>query len=104
MKNNGLYNLFIEELEDMYSSENQIVAGLNEMIANASLKELKEALSNHLKETKNQIKRIEKIYSILNIQKETNTCEAMEGLIKEATEMMENHDASPTRDAAIIAA
>jgi ferritin-like metal-binding protein YciE len=54
MKNQGLYQLFIDELEDMYSAEKQITKSLPKLIKLASLPELKEALSHHLEETENQ--------------------------------------------------
>lgn len=104
MEHNGLYELFVDELEDMYSAENQIVAALPKLIGLASLAELKDALTNHLKETKTQVARIEKIFSILGIVSKENTCEAMQGLLREADELVDNQPRSPTMDAAIISA
>lgn len=104
MKNQDLFQLFIEELEDMYSSEHQIIDSLPKLINLASLPDLKEALTNHLKETKNQVRRIEKIFSILNLRAKEKTCEAMEGILKEAEELSENKTKSPSLDAAIISA
>ena len=104
MKNQDLHQLFIDELEDMYSSEHQIVHSLPKLIKAASLPDLKEAITNHLKETQNQVKRIERIFSILSITPKEKTCEAMEGLLKEADELVENKAKSPTLDAAIISA
>lgn len=104
MKNQGLHELFIEELEDMLSSEKQIVESLPKLIKLASLPDLKEALSHHLKETENQVIRIENIFSILEMSPSENLCEAMEGLLKEAKELVEDRSKSPTLDAAIISA
>lgn len=104
MKHNGLYDLFIEELEDMLSAENQIIEALPKMIQQASLPDLREALSKHLKETENQVKRLKKVFSILNLQPKENNCEGMEGLLKEGDEMIENKSKSPALDAAIISA
>lgn len=100
----GLYQLFIEELEDMYSGEQQIVDSLPKLINLASSKDLVEALTKHLKETKDQVKRIERIFSILGLTTKSITCKAMEGLIKEAEELVGNRNKSPTTDAAIICA
>jgi len=104
MRDQGLYQLFIDELEDMYSSENQIVESLPNLIKVASHKDLKEALSHHLKETEAQVTRLEKIFSILGEEPSENTCEAMEGLIAEAEDLTQGKTKSPTLDAAIISA
>lgn len=104
MKKHDLYQLFIDELADMYSSENQILESLPKLIKLASLPNLKEALSTHLQETKNQVSRIKEIFSILDLPLEDNTCEAMEGLLKEADEIVKKVSKSPTLDAAIISA
>ena len=100
MKN--LNDLFVDELKDMYSAENQIVESLPKLISLASFSDLKEGLSNHLKETKNQVKRLEKIFSLLDIPAEEEFCEGMNGIITEADEMLEGQTKSTTLDAAII--
>ncbi len=97
-----LKDLFLTELKDMYSAENQIVESLPKLISLASFKDLKDGLSNHLKETKYQVKRLEKIFSILGLPVEEEFCEGMEGIIKEADEMLEGQTKSATLDAAII--
>ena len=104
MKKSGLSDLFIDELADMLSSENQIIEALPKLIELASSPDLKKALSSHLKETENQVTRIEEIFSILKLDPEEKTCEAMEGLIEEADEIVEDKSKSPTLDAAIISA
>lgn len=101
---NDLYHLFIDELEDMHSSEKQIIASLPKLIELASLTELKQALSAHLEETRNQVDRIDEIFSILNVDPQKKNCEAMEGIIKEVKELVKNKEKSPLLDAAIIAA
>lgn len=103
--NNGLFELFVEQLEDILSAEHQILECLPKMIKNASLPDLKEALSNHLEETEHQVQRIERILDVLNLESKSVQCEAMKGLIEEAEEMMKNRQQkSPALDAAIIAA
>lgn len=104
MKNQGLRELFIEELEDMYSCEHQIVNALPEMIKLASLADLKEAFSHHLQETKEQVKRLEKIFSLLGLTAKEQVCEATRGLIKEARDLAQGKTASATLDAALICA
>lgn len=104
MKNQELYQLFIDELEDMYSSEQQIIESLPKLINLASNSDLKEALKNHLEETENQVSRLEKIFSLLDITAKANTCEAMEGLIAEAEEIVKDKSKSAVLDAGIISA
>jgi ferritin-like metal-binding protein YciE len=104
MRNEDLYDLFIEELSDMYSSEQQIVQALPKLIKASQLPDLKDALTKHLKETENQVIRIEKIYTILNVQPKEVVCEAMRGLLREADQLVQNRDKTATTDAAIISA
>jgi ferritin-like metal-binding protein YciE len=104
MKNHTLHELFIEQLIDMYSSENQIIVALPKLIKLASLPELKEALSHHLKETKGQVEKLETIFTILELSFREVTCKAMKGLLNEAEEIVKKFSKSPTLDAAIIAA
>lgn len=103
MKNQDLYELFVDELADMYSAENQIINALPKLIDVASLDELRVALETHFKETRTQVARIEKIFSILKIHPADNLCEAMQGLIREADEIVGQFGTpSATLDAAII--
>lgn len=104
MKNQGLYKLFIEELKDMYNAEHQILKALPKVISHASLPELKEALTKHVKETEHQIKRIEKIFNIIDVAPEQVTCEGIKGILEEGDELIKDNAKSPTLDAAIISA
>lgn len=83
-----LQELFEHQLKDLFSAETQLVAALPKMMEKANDKLLKEAFENHLKETKEQKSRIEKICRELNISPSGETCRAMEGLIKEAKYFM----------------
>jgi ferritin-like metal-binding protein YciE len=102
MTNQALKDLFVNQLQDMYSAENQIIQAVPKLIELASYPELKDALDNHLKETKNQVTRIEQVFSILNISAQQKTCEAMKGIIKEGEELVKNKTKCATLDAAII--
>jgi len=104
MKTLTLDKLFIDELEDMLSAENQIIEALPKMIKAASFPDLKEALSNHLMETKEQVERLEKIFSILELPMKEKLCKGMEGILKEGDKMLENQAKNATTDAAIISA
>jgi ferritin-like metal-binding protein YciE len=104
MKNQSLYQLFVDELEDMYSAENQILESFPKLIKLASSQDLKDTLSKHYNETEAQVQRIEECFSILGISPKKNTCEAMEGLLREANEIVQGKSKSPVLDAAIISA
>lgn len=104
MRNQDLHQLFIDELADMYSSERQIIASLPKLIKLASFPDLKDALSKHLKETQNQVVRIEKIFNILGVAVNEKTCEGMQGILEEADRMVKDKTKSFTLDAAIISA
>lgn len=100
----ALLHLFVEELENIYSAENQIVDSLPKLIQLASFPELKEALSNHLEETEREIARIKEIFVLLNRKPKSIKSEGMEGLLNEALLMTKDKAKSPMLDAAIISA
>lgn len=103
MKNQGLFELFLEELENAYSSKKQILRFFPKLVKLATFPELKEALSTHLKKTEKQLERIEKISSLLDQQLKEKKCIGIEGLLKEAAVLTENKETS-VLDAAIISA
>ncbi|MEJ7625641.1 MAG: DUF892 family protein [Ferruginibacter sp.] len=117
-----LRELLKHELKDLYSAETQIIEGLPKMIETARNPQLKKALSDHLKVTKDQKARLDKIEEVLNITNEKEDekagffanlfkskegeqhCKAMEGLIKEANSLMSEDMSIEVMDAALIAA
>lgn len=104
MVQHAFYKLFLKEISDLYSAENQIVDALPKVIEAAQTPELKEALQNHLEETKHQVSRLDNIFAQLNETPLDNVCEAMEGLITECNETIKNESPTVVRDAAIIGA
>lgn len=104
MKSQGLFGLFIYQLEDIYAAELQIIEALPKLIKNTLMPDLKEALSKHLKETNNQVRRLEKIFNLLNCECRDRTCHGMAGLLKEGEELIRNKPKSAALDAAIISA
>jgi ferritin-like metal-binding protein YciE len=104
MKLDSLRKLYIEELRDLYSAENQLLKALPKMAKAASAPKLQDAFQVHLKETSNQVKRLETIFETLGTRPQGKTCKAMEGLIEEGEELIKE-DAEPAiRDAGLIAA
>lgn len=104
MQKNGFYQLFIDELRDLYSAENQLIQALPKMIQAATHEDLREAFQNHLEETKMQADRLRKIFNTLNENPSGENCEAMEGLIREADDLQKKDFPSIVRDAALISA
>lgn len=97
-----LHELFLEELKDIYYAENLLAKTLPEMAEAATAKPLKKAFQTHLKETQNQILRLEQVFELLEEKAEAKKCDAMEGLIKEAKSLIKEHEADLTRDVGII--
>jgi ferritin-like metal-binding protein YciE len=100
----SLKKIFEELLQDTYSAEKQLIKALPELAKAADNEELEEAFTTHLKETEKQAQRLEKIFDRLRMEKEGKSCKAMEGLIEESREIIEEHSAGTTRDAALIIA
>ncbi len=99
----ALRALFIEELQDIYWAENHLVKNLPEMAGAATSEELKNAFETHLSETENQVKRLEQAFSNLGEDAEGKKCEAMNGLVKEAKEMIDDTESGTlVRDVALI--
>jgi len=104
MKMASLHDLYVNELKDLYSAENQLLKALPKMAKAASSEELSQAFEDHLEETEGQVERLEKIFKELGVSPKGKKCKAMEGLIEEGKEILEE-DAEPSvRDAALIAA
>ncbi len=100
----GLRELFIDELKDIFWAEKALTKALPKMIKNATTDELVEALKAHLDETKNHVTRLEQVFEAIGEKAVAKKCEAMAGLIKEAGEILESTEVGVVRDAGIIAA
>jgi len=104
MKIESLKTLLEEELKDIYSAEKQLVRALPKMVKRASSQDLKSALQEHLDVTKFQIERLEEVFQSLGKTPKAKTCKAMQGLIEEATGIMEEDAEDAVLDAGIIGA
>lgn len=104
-KQTSFHKLFVSMLKDIYWAEKNLVDALGQMQQAATSDELKEAFEDHQHVTRKHVKRLEKVFSLLDEQPEAKKCDAMEGLIKEAKGMIsETKEGSMTRDAALIIA
>src|ERR1700755_136100 len=99
-----MQELLIDELKDLYSAEKQIVRALPKLAKAATSPDLKQALTNHLKETEGQVSRLEQIAEIVSKKLTGKTCVGMKGVLEEGSEVLEDTDKGTVRDAAMIAA
>jgi ferritin-like metal-binding protein YciE len=97
-------DLFVHTLRDIYYAENQIVKALPDMIKKATDTDLKQGFEAHLGETKNHVKRLEQIFETRGLEVKGVDCPAIDGIIKEANEVIGEVDDKKVMDAALIAA
>jgi len=104
MQLNSLEDLFVSELKDLYSAEKQLLKAIPKMAKAAKSKPLQNGFSKHLKQTEGHVSRLEKVCEELGVSPRGKKCKAMEGLIEEGQEVIDE-DADPhVKDAALIAA
>lgn len=99
----SLDQLFVHGLQDMYYAEQQVAKSLPKMIEKATDSRLKSSLQQHLRETENQVKRLEKVFEMHDEQPKGANCPAMDGILKEGDELM-GEVTEEVRDAALIGA
>ena len=99
----GLKELYIDELKDLYSAENQLVKALTKIAKAATSEDLRAGFEEHLEQTKGHVQRLETIFQQLGESPKGKKCKGMEGLIEEGSEAIEEHDGS-VLDAALIGA
>ncbi len=98
-----LKEFFIDGLKDIYWAENALVKALPNMFEHATDQKLKTAIKTHLTQTKEQVKRLEQVFESLGLKAEGKKCLAMDGILKEGEEILEETAEGPVRDAGIIA-
>jgi ferritin-like metal-binding protein YciE len=96
--------LLIDELKDLYSAEKQIVRSLPKLAKAVTSPDLKQALLDHLEETKGQVSRLEQIGQLVGKRMTGKSCVGMKGVLEEGSEVLEDTDKGPVRDAALISA
>jgi ferritin-like metal-binding protein YciE len=100
----NLEDLYQHGLKDIYYAENQIVKSLPDMIENATNAELKRGLQHHLRETKEQVKRLEQVFALHGEQPSGTKCPAIDGIIKEGGDLMGEVEDKAVLNVGIIAA
>ena len=103
MPEEGLKELYIDELKDLYSAENQLVKALPKMAKAATSEDLRAGFEEHLEQTRGHVARLETIFKQLGESPKGKKCKGMEGLIEEGSEAIEEHEGA-VLDAALIGA
>ena len=104
MQENQLKELYVEELKDIYSAENQLVKALPKMAKAATSEDLRAGFEEHLEQTKEHVVRLEKIFKALGESPKGKTCKGMQGLITEGSEMIDEDPEPEMLDAGLISA
>lgn len=105
MKLESLQDLFVEQLQDLYSAEDQIIDALPKMAEKSSSSQLRNAFTEHLEQTRGQVRRLDVIFDQLkSVDREGQKCKGMDGLIDEAEDIIKHANDPDTRDAGMIAA
>ncbi len=97
-----LHDLFHETVKDIYYAEKKLVKSLPKMIKLATSPDLREAIETHLEETKGHVTRLEEVFGIIGKKPVAKKCEAIEGLLKEADEVVGEIEDDEVRDTGII--
>lgn len=104
MKESALKELYLRELRDAYDAEKQITKALPKMAKAASSTQLRQGFEEHLEQTKNHLSRLEQIFEALAESPKGETCDGMEGLIEEGSDIMDEDMDAEARDAGLISA
>ena len=104
MEMETLNDLYVEGLKDLYSAENQILKALPRMIKVASHPQLKKAFTTHERQTREHVKRLERICRELGVSPKGKKCNGMEGLLKEGKELIAERPQADVLDAGLLSA
>lgn len=100
----NLNDLYVEQIQDLYSAENQLIDALPKMAEAASHADLRSGFQQHLKQTQEHARRLEQIAQRLGISPQGKVCKGMKGLIEEGKEVLNERSDPSARDAGLIAA
>lgn len=104
MQKNTLKALYVDELRDIYDAEKQLIKALPEMAEASASEELRSGFEKHLEQTKEHARRLEQIFSELGEKPTGKKCKAMQGLVAEGSEMIEEDFEGEVKDAGLISA
>lgn len=104
MTEKRLEDLFHDTLKDIYYAERKILKALPKMAKGAQSPELKAAFEKHREETEGQIERLQQIFEILGKRAQAKTCPAIEGILEEGEEILEEYKGTTALDAGLVSA
>lgn len=104
MAEKTLNDLFYETLRDIYYAERKILKSLPKMARAAQSEKLKNAFQKHSDETEGQVERLQQVFEIIGKNARAKTCPAIDGIVEEAEEIMEDFKGTPALDAGLLAA
>ena len=99
-----LNDLFYDTLKDIYFAERQILKALPKMARAAQSPALKQGFEKHKEQTEGQVERLQQVFEIIGKRAQGKTCEAIQGIIAEGEEIMEEFKGAPALDAGLISA
>ncbi len=103
-KTKDLNDLFHDTLKDIYYAEKQILKALPKMAKAATSPKLSAAFQKHRDETEGQVERLEQIFELLGKPARGKTCDAIQGILEEGKEIMDEYKGEPALDAGLLAA
>jgi ferritin-like metal-binding protein YciE len=99
---NGLRDIYIDQLRDLYDAEHRLIKALPKMAKAADSEDLRSGIEQHLQQTKGHAERIEQIFESMGEQAKAKKCKGIEGIISEGSEVLHEDFDGPVKDAAII--
>lgn len=103
-KEKTLEDLFHDTLKDIYYAERKILKALPKMARAASSSDLKAAFEKHKNETESHVERLQQVFELLGRRAQGKTCPAIDGIIEEGEEIIEEFKGTPALDAGLISA
>lgn len=100
----GLQDLFLEQLKDIYYAEKKITKALPKMAKGAQSDQLRAAFEKHLAETEGQVERLEEVFELIGKAPRGKTCPAIDGILEEGSEILEDFKGAAALDAGLVAA
>ncbi len=104
MAEKTLESLFYEQLKDIYYAERKILKALPKMARGAQSDALRQAFETHREETEGQVERLQRVFEILGKRAVAKTCPAIDGILEEGEEVLDDYKGNPALDAGLVAA